>query len=122
MEIINSTKEVKARKAHVCDWCGCTIPVDEKYHTQTLKGDYIYVWKNHIKCGELVRELNMDGDEGISGEDFYEYITDEFDNIWRKLDEEFYESKDFVIPEFKDQVSFVHGKRCIKPINQSNIN
>ncbi|MDX5583640.1 MAG: hypothetical protein QNK20_01730 [Aureibaculum sp.] len=61
---------------------------------------------------ELVNALNMDGDEGISGEIFYEYITEEFSNIWRELDEELYESKDFVIPDFKEQVAFVYEKRC----------
>ena len=114
LEVINSRRKVKARKAHVCNWCGCTIHVGEEYHTETLKCDDIYVWKSHIKCGELVRELDMEGDEGISLEDFYEYITDEFDTIWRKLDEELYESKDFVIPDFKGQVEFVHSKRCVK--------
>jgi len=112
IEIINDTKKVKARKAHVCNWCGCTIPVGEVYQTQTLKYDDIYVWKNHLKCSELVSALKMEGDEGVTGEDFYEYITEEFREIWRKLDNELYESKDFVIPSFKEQVEFVYSKRC----------
>lgn len=29
LEVINEIRNVKARKAHVCNWCGCTIPVGE---------------------------------------------------------------------------------------------
>jgi hypothetical protein len=86
--------------------------VGEMYHTQTLKYDDIYVWKNHLKCAELVSKLNMEGDEGVTSEDYYEYITEEFRQIWIKLDSELYESKDFVIPSFKEQVDFVYSKRC----------
>ena len=112
MQTISEPRQVKARKAHVCNWCGCTIPVGEKYNTATYKYDEVYIWKSHLKCMDLVNALNMEGDEGISGETFYEYITEEFRNIWRELDEELYESKDFMIPDFKEQVAFVYEKRC----------
>jgi hypothetical protein len=113
IEFIKPTKNVKARKAHVCNYCGCAIATGETYQTQTLKYDNIYVWKNHLKCAELVSELNIQGDEGVTSEDFYEHITEEFRQIWIKLDEEFFESKDFVIPSFKEQVEFVYSKRCL---------
>jgi len=48
------------------------------------------------------------------GTPFYKYITEEFSEIWMKLDAELYESKEFVIPEFKDQVEFVYNHRCKK--------
>lgn len=112
METISDPKQVKARKAHVCNWCGCTIHVGETYNTATYKYDEVYTWKSHLKCMDLVSALSMEGDEGISAETFYEYITEEFSSIWRELDEELYESKDFVIPDFKEQVAFVYEKRC----------
>jgi len=114
LEVINEIRNVKARKTHVCNWCGCTIPVGEIYQTQTLKYDDIYTWKNHIKCMEVAHELKMfdECDEGVTGADFYEYVTEEFRELWRKLDNEMYESKDFKIPEFKQQLEFVYKQRC----------
>lgn len=114
VEIINETKLVKARKAHVCNYCGCIIPVGEKYYGGVFKYDgRIYAWKSHTRCDELVNALNMEGDEGVTGEDFYEYIKEEFMNIWNKLDPDLFDSKDFVIPSFKDQLDFVYSKRCV---------
>ncbi len=119
LETINETKVVTARKAHVCNYCGCIIPVGEKYLTGVFKYDnMIYAWKNHGKCAELVSALNMEGEEGVTCEDFYEYITEEFRIIWNKLDPDLFDSKDFVIPSFKEQVEFVYNKRCSKLIKQ----
>ena len=113
VEIITATKRVKARKDHICSWCGCDIYTGETYITSVLKYDgTIYAWKNHIKCGELVSKLNMEGDEGVTGDDFYEYITEEYDQIWREDDNDYYESKDYRKPSFKEQVEFVYKKRC----------
>lgn len=112
IETISEPKQVKARKTHICNWCGCSISVGEAYNTATYKYDNIYTWKSHLKCMELVNTLDMEGDEGVTGEDFHEYITEEFSNIWRELDNELYESDEFVIPEFKQQVAFVYEKRC----------
>ena len=115
VEIINATEIRTARKAHVCNWCGCTIPVGEKYMTGVFKYDgMIYSWKNHKRCDELVAKLNMEGDEGVTGEDFYEYITEEFRKIWQKIDPDIMDNKDFKIPSFKEQVEFVYEQRCQK--------
>jgi len=109
VEIINATEIRTARKAHVCNWCGCTIPVGEAYMTGVFKYDgMIYSWKNHKRCDELVNALNMEGEEGVTGEDFYEYITEEFHNINNKLDPE---EKGYEIPSFKEQVKFVYNHR-----------
>jgi hypothetical protein len=79
VEIINETKLVTARKAHVCNYCGCVIPVGEKYHTGVFKYDgMIYSWKSHLRCERLVNALNMEGEEGVTGEDFYEYVIEEY--------------------------------------------
>ena len=112
VEIINMTKSVTARKSHVCNYCGCVIPVGEKYQISVLKYDgRIYAWKNHKRCAELASALNMEGEEGVTGEDFYEYITEEFRVINNKLDPE---EKGYEIPSFKDQVEFVYNQRCKK--------
>ena len=56
----------------------------------------------------------MEGEEGVTMEDFYEYITEEFRRIWIDLDPDLFDSKDFVIPAFKEQVEFVYSKKCQK--------
>lgn len=95
-----SSKTAKARKNHRCDWCMCEIAIGEKYNTSTFKYDGdIYHWKNHLKCEELVELLKMEGDEGVSHEDFYEYITHEFNNIY-KGDNSL---------SFKEKVEFVYN-------------
>ena len=110
IEIINATKVVTARKTHVCNYCGCIIPVGDKYLAGVFKYDgMIYSWKNHGRCAELVSALNMEGEEGITSEDFYEYITEEFRIIQNKLDPD---EKGYEIPSFKDQVEFVYNQKC----------
>ena len=102
--------KVKARKAHVCSFCGFTIPVGATYWHSTHKANgELYDWKSHEKCAELVEMLNMEGDEGVTLADFYEYITDAFDKIWDEIDPEMAESKDFVTPEFSKQRDFVYN-------------
>jgi len=82
VEVINETKTVTARKAHVCSYCGCTIPVGSKYHTGVFKYDgMIYSWKSHLRCDTLVNVLNMEGEEGVTCEDFYEYVCEEYYKI-----------------------------------------
>lgn len=102
--------KVKARKAHVCSFCGCTISAGATYWRSAHKANgELYDWKSHEQCAELVDMLNMEGDEGVTGEDFWECITDAFEDIWDEIDPEMAESKDFVIPEFSKQVDFVYN-------------
>ena len=69
-----------ARKKHICAFCGCEIGIGEKYNRQTnVYDDDVYDWITHIKCEKIAYKLNMyekesDSDEGLSGEDFREYI------------------------------------------------
>lgn len=114
METINYPETVKARKDHMCDWCGQVINKGEKYQYAVYKYDDIYSWKNHLRCMELALTLKMEGYEGITEDIFQEYITEEFKEIWIKIDVKHYESKDFVIPSFKDQLEFVYKHRCKK--------
>lgn len=46
-------------------------------------------------------------DEGVTSDFFIETIKDEYSNIMSNTQNELYESKDFVIPNFKDQLQFV---------------
>ena len=109
METISYPKIVKARKAHVCNYCGFVINKGEKYQTSTYFNDMIYTWKAHIECQSIASKLDMfdDADDGVTGELFYEIIIEEFKEIWIKLDRELYDSKYFVIPKFKEQLEFV---------------
>lgn len=110
IKTLKGPKKVKAKKAHVCSFCGCTITVAEIYFlsTHVFAGE-LYDWKSHKKCSDMVSMLNMEGDEGVTGEDFYEYIRDAFEKIWDEIDPEMAESKDFVTPEFSKQRDFVYN-------------
>ena len=113
MEIISGPTLRKARLYHVCDFCGCVIIQGEKYYQSTnVANRELYTWKSHTKCMELVSYLEMEGNEGVTMEDFYEYVTDKFKNLWSEIDNKLYESKDFVIPDFNKQVNFVYEKVC----------
>lgn len=81
LEVIQNTHKVRANKNHKCDYCGGIIQKGELYDSTTLKSEDIYVWKNHVKCGFLCNELDMEGDEGITADDFNEYICDAYDMI-----------------------------------------
>lgn len=109
VEIINDTI-VKARKQHVCNLCGEAIIVGEQYERVTCKYDGdIYTWKTHLDCTEIAHKLNMFdyADDGLTEDDFCEYIKEEWANILWKLDNENYESKTHEIPPFKEQLDFV---------------
>lgn len=78
----------KANKEHTCMWCEGVIKKGEIYKKQVLKTDYIYTWKNHIKCSRLFNELSIgdnDCGEGVGSETFMQYV---YDFIYSKLDEE----------------------------------
>jgi len=109
MIILNDTKP-KARKTHICNFCDGTIIKGEIYGSQTnvYDGD-IYTWKVHIMCAEIAHMLRMydECDEGLDEDTFRECIDEEFNGAWIKINRYFYESSDFVIPEFKEKLNFV---------------
>lgn len=88
-------ERISERKKHVCNWCGCDIDVGDIYETQTLKYNEVYVWKNHLKCSDIVRKLRMESVYGVTFEDFGEYITEEYLEIKKSLDD------CSVLPSFK---------------------
>lgn len=68
-----------ARKDHYCDYCNEKISKGSRYELSTLKDDYVYNWKSHIECKEIVQALMeyIDPWDGISSDDFY-YACVEF--------------------------------------------
>lgn len=50
-----------ARKDHICQECGCTIPKGTKHHLQkgVVDGSW-YSWRVHSDCAELYWKLNKD--------------------------------------------------------------
>lgn len=121
IEVISERRVVKARKTHTCNYCRCeTINAGDEYATTTLKynGD-LYTWKSHLICEELVSALNMDGDEGVSDEDFYEDITEAYRDL---IPDVFYESDEYIEPSFNVKVFVVYDNlRRIKKINHEAI-
>lgn len=112
---IRNSKPI-ARKEHVCNWCGCTIPVGEKYERQFLEYDgYVYEWKNHLECLKIAGVLDMFdecGDEGLDEEYFKECI----DNyIWahhQDEDGEFEEGWD--LPTYYEKVLKILEEKPLK--------
>jgi len=78
METLSYPKEVKARKQHSCDFCNERIIVGDKYMKSTHVFDgQVYDWKTHNHCNKLAHTMNMydDCDEGVSMDDFREYVS-----------------------------------------------
>lgn len=73
IEII-SDKDRKARKPHICDYCGGTIATGEIYNHCVIKGDDIYTWDAHIVCKSVASDLwdYIDPWEGMTADDFQE--------------------------------------------------
>lgn len=73
VEII-SDKDSKARKPHICDYCGETIEAGEVYNHCVIKGDDIYTWDAHMVCKSVASDLwdYIDPWEGMTADDFQE--------------------------------------------------
>ena len=105
MDIISSAYQ-KARKIHICDYCGGSIAIGEKYERTLIKGDYLYPWKSHLKCLEIASKLKMhdDCDDGVTSDDFYEIISEKYRQLQSDVNEyphtAFLEQLDFVCKHF----------------------
>ena len=108
MDIISSENR-KAIKTHTCCWCGGKIIKGETYHYSFLKDDNVYIWKNHLRGGEIVSYLDMFShcDNGVTEDAFVETIREEYMKIMSNNHNEIYESKDFKYPTFLEQLEFV---------------
>lgn len=74
---LGNKKNPIARKDHVCSYCSQKIAKGEKYEKASYTDDgTAYTWKNHIHCNQLAHHFDMFGryDEGLTEEDFQEYI------------------------------------------------
>ncbi len=104
------TEEHKARKNHVCDYCGCFIEKGEIYKRDVLEYDgSLYTWKSHPTCTDIASKLKMfDGaDEGVTMDFFQEFIKSEYQAIMGNEYQLLYESTNFKVPSFKEQLRFV---------------
>lgn len=77
MPEVLETKKCKAKKDHVCDYCGFKILTGEIYTNQTAVYEgTLFHWKSHISCDELASSLNMFdyADEGVTEDYFHECV------------------------------------------------
>lgn len=116
METLRKSNPI-AHKEHKCMWCGGIINKGEKYERSThVYEGQIYDWVNHISCRLLSYALEMWDyvDEGLSSEDFYNFVCDKYADIMSEKFTEQWESKDFIMPSFRDKVSFLKDYYKIK--------
>ena len=78
VELISSRRS-KAKKEHICNYCGELITVGEVYNNDFCKyAGETYTFKSHQKCREVADELYdfIDpSDYGITEDDFWEGCT-----------------------------------------------
>lgn len=109
MQTIQSATETTAVKNHKCDFCLGIIKKGSKYLKSVHKHDEIYTWKSHWGCAEIADKLNMydNCDDGLTSNDFVEIIQNAYDEIMSSTQNELYESKNFVVPDFEEKLQFV---------------
>lgn len=108
---------MKAKKFHRCDYCNQKIDLGETYSNQFNRvSEGVYTWKSHLHCDEIASKLKMhdDADDGVSADDFYEYIRNEFMQIMSDSYNEIYERQSYKIPPFTEQLNFVLNHHQIK--------
>jgi len=75
------SKRVKAKKRHVCDYCGKIIESGEKYRYSKHEFDgTIYSWHSCDRCGDYVSECfendYYNTDDGLSEDTFWEFMNE----------------------------------------------
>lgn len=76
--------ETKAKKEHLCNFCGGRIVIGELYEKSTHKDNgNVYDWKAHKNCSKLASVLNMyeDADDGVSEDMFIDCVSEKHDDI-----------------------------------------
>jgi hypothetical protein len=110
METIQYQKLTKANKDHKCNFCCQIIDKGGNYLKSTHVCDgHLYEWKSHIYCSKIASKLRMydDVDDGVTDEHFQETIRCNYQDIMSEHHNELYKSKDFVYPEFSEQLDFL---------------
>lgn len=99
------TSTPKAKNIHRCEFCGEKIKIGEVYENQVIDGSDFYVWKSHVRCSRIASKLNMydESNEGLTGNDFCECITEQFKDIYRNS----HEGECKIFPEFNNQLDIV---------------
>ena len=113
MDVIK-TSQHKARKPHVCEYCGFSIQPGELYQRDFINNSgEVYEWKSHADCYELTGDLKMmdHADEGITADLFYECVNDYYNQEVNdeSINKIFTGSRwNFVLKEVKE---FIKNKR-----------
>lgn len=106
MEVI-SIENRKARKEHRCNLCCGAINKGETYGRQFITDGDAYVWKYHLRCLDIARELDMfDLYEGVDESSFHDYIDEAYSRL---MDE-----NELTKRNFHDKLDFV----CEKLLNK----
>lgn len=112
MSTLLHTNNHTARKKHQCSYCGLTINKDTNYFVDTMVGDYMYDWKYHESCLWIASKLDMldECDDGVTMEDFINFIEEEYANFMSQYHHKLWESKHFKRPLFEFQLVFVKSQ------------
>lgn len=87
MTTLQNPTEVKAIKAHCCDFCSESIRIGQVYLKSVHKRDTVYSWKTHKYCGELADKMKLYEDardcgyEGVDGDFFMESVSSLHDDL-----------------------------------------
>lgn len=84
MSNVIKSEQRTARKTHRCNYCCLPILPGTTYDVSTISYDGgLYKWKSHLDCIEVADKLDMYSqcDEGVTDEDFHEYVNNEYDRI-----------------------------------------
>lgn len=110
METISYSKIRKSIKSHRCDFCNAIIDKNVNYYDGVFKYEgKVYHWRIHIHCSDIAEHLKMydNVDEGLTSDDFWEFIQNEYLYIMSEHFNKEYESKDFKIPSLNERLLFV---------------
>lgn len=86
-DVLTERHRVRARKPHICDWCGKRIRGNEEYVSSTVVGDgTIYTWHECDRCAEYVPRafdyFDLPNGEPLYRESFECYMADEHPAVW----------------------------------------
>lgn len=108
LETITPVHDARARRQHVCMFCGGPINKGSIYQYAVYKYDgVIYGWKNHVRCGDVIRYFNIEGDEGITASNFAEGVDNAYYDMMSEHYNETYESNTFVMPPFMERLNAI---------------
>ena len=94
MDCLMQPHRVKARKPHVCDWCGKRIEVGEWHIASTNVSDGIYTWRECDRCKPYVSEMMAfpgdfyfdSGIEAYTHDSFLDFMLNENADVLGKWD------------------------------------